>query len=90
MKLKFRKQRDIMWRKLLGILTLFSFLPYFSICQNKLRENGWYHIEILGGETLQDGDYEPTFEFVIQPATNEEVTINADMNFSFEITSSAY
>ena len=28
--------------------------------------------------------------FVIQPATNEEVTINADMNFSFEITSSAY
>ena len=33
-----------MWRKLLGILTLFSFLPYFSICQNKLRENGWYHI----------------------------------------------
>ena len=52
--------------------------------------NGWYHIEILGGETLQDGDYEPTFEFVIQPATNEEVTINADMNFSFEITSSAY
>ena len=22
--------------------------------------NGWYHIEILGGETLQDGDYEPT------------------------------
>ena len=46
--------------------------------------------EILGGETLQDGDYEPTFEFVIQPATNEEATINADMNFSFEITSSAY
>ena len=52
--------------------------------------NGWYHIEILGGETLQDGDYEPTFEFVIQPATNEEATINADMNFGFEITSSAY
>ena len=38
-----------MWRKLLGILTLFSFLPYFSICQNKLRENGWYHI--LSGQT---------------------------------------
>ena len=52
--------------------------------------NGWYHIEILGGETLQDGDYEPTFEFVIQPAANEEATINTDMNFSFEITSSAY
>ena len=52
--------------------------------------NGWYHIEILGGETLQDGDYEPTFEFVIQPAANEETTINTDMNFSFEITSSVY
>ena len=42
------------------------------------------------GETLQDGDYEPTFEFLIQPAANEEATINADMNCSFEITSSAY
>ena len=52
--------------------------------------NGWYHIEILGGEILQDGDYEPTFEFMIQPAANEETTINTDMNFSFEITSSAY
>ena len=48
------------------------------------------HKKPMIGETLQDGDYEPTFEFVIQPATNEEVTINADMNFSFEITSSAY
>lgn len=46
--------------------------------------------KILGGETLQDGDYEPTFEFVIQPVTSEKATINADMNFSFEITSSAY
>ena len=52
--------------------------------------NGWYHIEILGGETLQNGDYEPTFEFVIQLATNEETTINEDMDFSFEITSSTY
>ena len=45
---------------------------------------------ILGGETLQDGDYEPTFEFLIHPALNEETTINTDMNFSFEIKSSAY
>ena len=36
------------------------------------------------------GNMKPTFEFVIQPATNEEATINTDMNFSFEITSSAY
>ena len=52
--------------------------------------NGWYQIEILGGETLQDGDYEPTFEFLIHPALNEETTINTDMNFNFEIKSSAY
>jgi len=44
----------------------------------------------LGGETLQDGDYEPTFEFVIQPIENEEKAANADMNLSFEIISSAY
>ena len=41
-------------------------------------------------KTLQDGDYEPTFEFLIQPAANEEATINEDMDFSFEITSSTY
>ena len=67
-------------------------ISYYRVHKKPMIElaNGWYHIEILGGETLQDGDYEPTFEFVIQPATNEEATINADMNFSFEITSSAY
>lgn len=53
-------------------------------------ENGWYHIEILGGETLQDGEYEPTFEFMIQPVTNEEKVINTDINFSFKILSSTY
>ena len=38
-----------MCKKLFGILALFSFLPYFSVCQNKFRENGWYHI--LSGQT---------------------------------------
>ena len=67
-------------------------IPYYRVHKKPMIElaNGWYHIEILGGETLQDGAYEPTFEVVIQPATNEEATINADMNFIFEITSSAY
>ena len=62
-------------------------ISYYRVHKKPMIElaNGWYHIEILGGETLQDGDYEPTFEFVIQPATNEEATINADMNFSFEM-----
>jgi hypothetical protein len=38
-----------MCKKLLGILVLFSFLPHFLVCQNKFRENGWYHI--LSGQT---------------------------------------
>lgn len=51
--------------------------------------NGWYNIEILGGETLQNTDYEPTFEFVIQ-AAKEKKPVEADMNFSFKIESSTY
>ena len=67
-------------------------ISYYRVHNKPMIElaNSWYHIEILGGETLQDGNYEPTFEFLIQPAANEEATINADMNCSFEITSSAY
>ena len=45
-----------MCKKLFGILALFSFLPYFSVCQNKFRENGWYHIlsdkQIVSPENL--------------------------------------
>ena len=62
-------------------------ISYYRVHKKPMIElaNGWYHIEILGGETLQDGDYEPTFEFVIQPATNEEATINADMNLALKL-----
>lgn len=38
-----------MYKKLFVILALFSFLPHFLVCQNKFRENGWYHI--LSGQT---------------------------------------
>ena len=64
-------------------------ISYYRVHKKPMIElaNGWYHIEILGGETLQDGDYEPTFEFVIQPATNEEATINADMNLALKLQS---
>lgn len=51
--------------------------------------NGWYNIEVLGGETMQDADYEPTFEFVIQPADGEK-PVKADMNLSFRIDRSTY
>lgn len=51
--------------------------------------NGWYSIEILGGEIMRNGDYEPAFEFIIQASDNGDA-ITADTNFRFEITSSAY
>lgn len=54
------------------------------------RLNGWYQIEILGGEILQDGDYEPAFEFMIQPAAHDEKAVNPDMSCSFKILSSTY
>lgn len=52
--------------------------------------NGWYQIEILGGEILQDGDYEPAFEFMIQPAAHDEKAVHPDMSCSFKILSSTY
>ncbi len=51
--------------------------------------NGWYSIEILGGETLEGMSYEPTFEFVIQ-SVDECKAIEQDMNFNFKIESSTY
>ena len=52
-------------------------------------ENGWYSIEILGGETLQDSDYEPTFEFVLQK-TEKKGQGEFDINLDFRIESSTY
>lgn len=51
--------------------------------------NGWYQIEILGGETLQEQRYEPTLEFMIQPVDAPKV-VTADMNMSFQIISSEH
>ncbi|WP_102274363.1 hypothetical protein [Cytobacillus massiliigabonensis] len=52
-------------------------------------ENGWYSIEILGGETLQDSDYEPTFEFVLRK-TERKGPAEFDIITDFKIESSAY
>lgn len=51
--------------------------------------NGWYHIEILGGEILENGYYEPTLEFIIQ-IVEEINVVKEDMNLSFKIISSTY
>ena len=66
-------------------------------------ENGWYSIEILGGETSQEQEvknvktqkierffgFDPTFEFVIQKTDNQQKG-DFDINFNFAIESSVY
>ncbi|KOP68268.1 hypothetical protein AMS62_25700 [Bacillus sp. FJAT-18019] len=52
-------------------------------------ENGWYSIEVLGGETLQDSYYEPTFEFVLRK-TDKKGPAEFDIHSDFKIESSTY
>lgn len=66
------------------------------ITQQKLLQNpivslanGWYHISILGGETLQNDIFEPTIEFILHPI--EEPDTHQDMIYhTFKINSSSY
>jgi hypothetical protein len=66
-------------------------------------ENGWYDVEIFGGETLQEqnvrnvnsgnmlqfSDYEATFEFILTKTDTPEQK-SADMDLSFTIKSAIY
>ena len=52
-------------------------------------ENGWYSIEILGGETLQDNRLELTFEFILKK-TNSQEKGDIGTKFNFSLTSSEY
>lgn len=52
-------------------------------------DNGWYSIEVLGGETLQNDEYEPTLEFIIR-RTDGQVAEKVNINESFTIRSSTY
>lgn len=65
-------------------------------------ENGWYQVEILGGETLQQTtftneqgeketftDFEPTLEFLIQPIA-EKAPCTADIFRSYRIEARNY
>ncbi len=36
--------------------------------------NGWYSVDILGGEMLVESDYEPTFEFILRKTDQQETT----------------
>lgn len=60
-------------------------------------ENGWYSVDVLGGQTLQDIQMtnkegqkinyqflEPTFEFIIKPSATKPA-FTADIGYSFKI-----
>mmetsp|Transcript_26736 Transcript_26736/g.30568 ORF Transcript_26736/g.30568 Transcript_26736/m.30568 type:complete len:187 (-) Transcript_26736:213-773(-) len=55
-------------------------------------ENGFYSVEILGGETYhQESGWEPTIEFILQKLKEEEVKLTAeDVNFKFQMKSKEY
>lgn len=63
-------------------------------------ENGWYSVDVLGGETMQDIEIvnkhgekikhqslEPTFEFIIKPSPNKPL-YTGDIGYSFKIDTS--
>ena len=55
--------------------------------------NGYYDVEILGGELFDNGYFEPTFEFFISEATTYSPTKTNSidkLNLSFALNSSCY
>ncbi|MEN7551911.1 hypothetical protein AAG747_28615 [Rapidithrix thailandica] len=98
--LQFRKTGYILQVKS-GELYLFT-MPYLRdwtkgrelLKTNAIRpkiqlENGWYSVEISGGETWQEEGWEPTFEFRLEKRTDKP-EYTADMNFRFTIHSREY
>lgn len=51
--------------------------------------NGWYQVEILGGEINTEEGWEPTFEFQFQPCP-EPPAYQGDIYFSYTIASREY
>lgn len=57
--------------------------PYFDL------ENGWYSVEILCGETVQDSGWEPTIEFLLERKESKP-DYHADFTYPFTVTSREY
>lgn len=51
-------------------------------------DNGWYDVEVLGGEVPRNGWFEPAFEFVLKKADARGDASNVDLGYSFAIDSS--
>jgi len=51
-------------------------------------DNGWYDVDILGGEVPRNGWFEPAFEFVLKKADAPGDASQVDINYSFAIKGS--
>jgi hypothetical protein len=52
-------------------------------------ENGWYEVEVLGGEVPRNGSLEPAFEFVLKKADLPVDASGVDIGYSFAVRLSA-
>ncbi|KQV88755.1 hypothetical protein [Rhizobacter sp. Root1221] len=52
-------------------------------------ENGWYEVEILGGEVHRNGSFEPAFEFVLKKADLPVDASGVDISYCFAVQMSA-
>ncbi|UXU91624.1 hypothetical protein [Burkholderia sp. S-53] len=51
-------------------------------------ENGWYEVEVLGGEVPRNGWFEPAFEFVLKRTDEPGDASQVDIGYRFAIDSS--
>lgn len=52
-------------------------------------ENGWYDVEILGGEVPRNGWFEPAFEFVLKRTDEPADASRVDIGYRFAIDGSS-
>ncbi|KVQ28594.1 hypothetical protein [Burkholderia cepacia] len=51
-------------------------------------DNGWYDVEVLGGEVPRNGWFEPAFEFVLKPTDTPGDASQVDLGYRFAIDGS--
>ena len=53
-------------------------------------ENGYYLVEVLGGETFHESGWEPSYEFILKKKAQKPELSAVDINAPFTITSKEY
>ena len=51
-------------------------------------DNGWYEVEILGGEVPRNGWFEPAFEFVLKKTDVPSDASQVEIDYRFAIDAS--